>query len=193
MHHQSSQYYDNASYSLPPMNGQQEYPHAAYAAHPPPQYATQTWSGSDNSQQSYTTWATHPPVSSSPSVSSIRSSSYQSQPPQESQQAQHQWSSQPPVSAYMEPNGNPGYFPTGTQYATTPTIGTPATEQPPAASAEDIVPAARTGRRSAKDQFGGNRSVGNPPNGVMKCSSCKVTQSPEWRKGPSGKKDLCNA
>lgn len=29
--------------------------------------------------------------------------------------------------------------------------------------------------------------------GVPRCSSCKVTQSPEWRKGPSGKKDLCNA
>jgi hypothetical protein len=32
-----------------------------------------------------------------------------------------------------------------------------------------------------------------PPVGIQKCSSCKVTQSPEWRKGPSGKKDLCNA
>jgi len=29
--------------------------------------------------------------------------------------------------------------------------------------------------------------------GILKCSSCKTTQSPEWRKGPSGKKELCNA
>lgn len=29
--------------------------------------------------------------------------------------------------------------------------------------------------------------------GVLKCSSCKATSSPEWRKGPSGKKELCNA
>ncbi|KAI0090163.1 hypothetical protein BDY19DRAFT_938792 [Irpex rosettiformis] len=196
MHHQSSsQYYDNPAYSLPPMSGQQEYPHAAYAAHPAaPQYAPQSWSGSDNSQQSYTQWNTqHTGVSSSPSVSSIRSSSYQpQQDSQQPQQAQHQWSSQPPVSAYMDPNSASGYFPTGT-YATTPSVGTPATEQPPAAPAEDVVPAARTGRRAAKDQLGGNRNVGNPPNGIMKCSSCKVTQSPEWRKGPSGKKDLCNA
>ncbi|KAH8117744.1 hypothetical protein DFH11DRAFT_1850561 [Phellopilus nigrolimitatus] len=29
--------------------------------------------------------------------------------------------------------------------------------------------------------------------GVVRCSSCQTTHSPEWRKGPSGKKDLCNA
>ncbi|KAG6900678.1 hypothetical protein C0993_004987 [Termitomyces sp. T159_Od127] len=39
----------------------------------------------------------------------------------------------------------------------------------------------------------GGRTPGNRPNGVLKCSSCKVTSSPEWRKGPSGKKELCNA
>ncbi|KAL4064525.1 hypothetical protein J3A83DRAFT_4101177 [Scleroderma citrinum] len=33
----------------------------------------------------------------------------------------------------------------------------------------------------------------NRPIGVSKCTSCKVTTSPEWRKGPSGKKELCNA
>ncbi|VDB88418.1 unnamed protein product [Peniophora sp. CBMAI 1063] len=37
------------------------------------------------------------------------------------------------------------------------------------------------------------RNAGLPPAGVPRCSSCKVTHSPEWRKGPSGKKDLCNA
>ncbi|KZV62911.1 hypothetical protein PENSPDRAFT_657764 [Peniophora sp. CONT] len=37
------------------------------------------------------------------------------------------------------------------------------------------------------------RNAGLPPAGVQRCSSCKVTHSPEWRKGPSGKKDLCNA
>ena len=37
------------------------------------------------------------------------------------------------------------------------------------------------------------RNAGNPPAGVMRCASCKVTQSPEWRKGPNGKKELCNA
>lgn len=33
----------------------------------------------------------------------------------------------------------------------------------------------------------------NRPAGIVMCSSCKTTNSPEWRKGPSGKKELCNA
>lgn len=39
----------------------------------------------------------------------------------------------------------------------------------------------------------GVRVAGNPPPGVSRCISCKTTVSPEWRKGPSGKKELCNA
>ncbi|EIW83978.1 hypothetical protein CONPUDRAFT_163228 [Coniophora puteana RWD-64-598 SS2] len=35
--------------------------------------------------------------------------------------------------------------------------------------------------------------MNNRPVGVLQCTSCKATQSPEWRKGPSGKKELCNA
>ncbi|KIM52702.1 hypothetical protein SCLCIDRAFT_1223514, partial [Scleroderma citrinum Foug A] len=34
--------------------------------------------------------------------------------------------------------------------------------------------------------------TGNRPVGVSRCTSCKVTTSPEWRKGHSGKKELCN-
>ncbi|KAF8518198.1 hypothetical protein JB92DRAFT_2903838 [Gautieria morchelliformis] len=34
---------------------------------------------------------------------------------------------------------------------------------------------------------------GNPPVGVTRCAACRSTSSPEWRKGPSGRKDLCNA
>ncbi|CAE6425817.1 unnamed protein product [Rhizoctonia solani] len=37
------------------------------------------------------------------------------------------------------------------------------------------------------------RAGGAPPSGILRCSSCKSETSPEWRKGPSGKKDLCNA
>lgn len=37
------------------------------------------------------------------------------------------------------------------------------------------------------------RAEGKPPPGVANCSSCSTTVSPEWRKGPSGKKELCNA
>ncbi|KXN91737.1 Protein GAT2 [Leucoagaricus sp. SymC.cos] len=37
------------------------------------------------------------------------------------------------------------------------------------------------------------RGSGNRPSGILECSSCSATSSPEWRKGPSGKKELCNA
>ncbi|KAL5526027.1 hypothetical protein ACEPAG_7365 [Sanghuangporus baumii] len=37
------------------------------------------------------------------------------------------------------------------------------------------------------------RSQGTPPTGVNGCAHCQIKHSPEWRKGPSGKKDLCNA
>ena len=35
--------------------------------------------------------------------------------------------------------------------------------------------------------------TGNCPVSVSRCTSCKVTMSPEWRKGLSSKKELCNA
>ena len=66
----------------------------------------------------------------------------------------------------------------------------------PPSPGSDVVPASRIPRRGAsnRDSYGnGGRSSGNPPVGVNRCASCKVTHSPEWRKGPSGKKDLCNA
>jgi len=39
----------------------------------------------------------------------------------------------------------------------------------------------------------GGRGPGTRPVGLSDCSSCGATSSPEWRKGPSGKKELCNA
>ena len=63
-------------------------------------------------------------------------------------------------------------------------------------AADDVVPASSRAstRRTQKDSFvSTGRGTGNPPVGVPKCSSCGVTHSPEWRKGPTGKKDLCNA
>jgi hypothetical protein len=37
------------------------------------------------------------------------------------------------------------------------------------------------------------RNEGKPPKGVTECASCGLKESPEWRKGESGLKDLCNA
>ena len=63
----------------------------------------------------------------------------------------------------------------------------------------EAVPPPRGSRRSTppgsvrEHSTASGRASGNPPAGILRCSSCKVTTSPEWRKGPSGKKDLCNA
>ena len=32
-----------------------------------------------------------------------------------------------------------------------------------------------------------------PAREIMRCAECKVMHTPLWRKGPSGKKELCNA
>ncbi|KAL1747148.1 hypothetical protein HDZ31DRAFT_32602 [Schizophyllum fasciatum] len=76
---------------------------------------------------------------------------------------------------------------------------------PPAADAEgrpmspgDEVPPPKRrvspGQARESSASRSNSSAGvNRPVGVIKCSSCKTTSSPEWRKGPSGKKELCNA
>lgn len=132
-------------------------------------------------------------MASSPSVSSMRSSTYgpAQHPPQ---QQQHHWSSNPP--SYMDSNGAYPFPPAGVQYHSASPAQTPVHDGSPAPQ-EDVVPASSraTSRRAAKESFtnGGTRGLGNPPVGVPKCSSCNVTHSPEWRKGPSGKKDLCNA
>lgn len=39
----------------------------------------------------------------------------------------------------------------------------------------------------------GSKANGNPPSGVTKCVSCGTENSPEWRKGEGGVKNLCNA
>ncbi|KAF7965888.1 hypothetical protein HWV62_41008 [Athelia sp. TMB] len=74
---------------------------------------------------------------------------------------------------------------------------------PASATASDLVPPSRrraspqnsnvgTAKDSASASSKGRAPVPMPA-GVQRCTSCKTTQSPEWRKGPSGKKELCNA
>ncbi|KAG6374487.1 hypothetical protein JVT61DRAFT_4530 [Boletus reticuloceps] len=59
-------------------------------------------------------------------------------------------------------------------------------------SSQDVVPPPRhrVSPGSTREPVG--RSS-NRPVGILRCTSCKATSSPEWRKGPSGKKELCNA
>lgn len=184
--HPSSYYEPGGSYALPPLTS------TSYNTSYPPQhaqtasYAPQHWSQGGEQPSSYNQWNSPSPGHSAsplpPAVSNLRSGSY---PPQPSQQ----W--QAPSPSYMEA-GNGFDRSTSPHYSYSPTAGSNGGASP----SSDIVPPAR--RRispgSAKDQYNsGSRSAGNRPMGVLKCSSCKATSSPEWRKGPSGKKELCNA
>jgi hypothetical protein len=145
------------------------------------------------------TWSTSPsPSSTTPS--------YISGPPNSNQQ-----------STFERPPSSHGY---NTTYATLPAGGSssnggsasaalPAVASPSA----DVIPPSRrrvtpnsardrepgAGRGHGPGSAGSSRGNSTPASGVskqtgiLKCSSCKTTQSPEWRKGPSGKKELCNA
>ena len=67
-------------------------------------------------------------------------------------------------------------------------LGTMETVPPPSGSRSYSFPG------SLGEHFVGNdRALGSLPVGISRCSSCKATTSPEWKMGPSGKKDLCNA
>ncbi|KAI0330225.1 hypothetical protein GY45DRAFT_1323948 [Cubamyces sp. BRFM 1775] len=198
---QGPQYYDphqqnlSSSHlsSIPPYNYSPQPPQPPMSSSYPPN----SWVPMEptDSQGQYGQWAPSSLPNGAP-VSSMRSSSYSAPPPPAP--PQHHWSSQPP--SYLEggspvsPSVGPSApSPTSMQF---PAAGPPEHEeqQPPPSPPADVVPPPRSGRRGSKDQYSsGGRTSGNPPIGVTKCVSCKVTHSPEWRKGPSGKKELCNA
>ncbi|KAJ7170624.1 hypothetical protein C8R43DRAFT_980267 [Mycena crocata] len=186
-------YYEqqNPSYALPPLSAPSgPYNYLAQSAQPsaqtaPAPYSPPRWSQPQGEQPSGTYGGQWPP--SSPqghSTSNLRSGSY---PPPQGQQ----WPSQPP--SYTETSNTNG--PTF-QRPLSPTYGYASAPDEAASPAADVVPPPR--RRvspgSARELGGsGGRSGGTRPMGVLQCSSCKATTSPEWRKGPSGKKELCNA
>ncbi|KAJ3815134.1 hypothetical protein EV368DRAFT_79023 [Lentinula lateritia] len=75
-----------------------------------------------------------------------------------------------------------------------PTSATSSTADLVPPSRRRISPSLSPEHRGSNGPTGGpQRTHGNRPTGLIKCSSCKTTTSPEWRKGPSGKKELCNA
>lgn len=185
---QTQAYYDqNNSYGVPPLSAApSSAPYNAYIPQPPSQQVSAPYSPSRWTQQG----EIDPSRSNSPltplslSVSNLRSASY---PPPQGQQ----WPSQP--SLHMDGSGNSAAHPMSPNYPYAGSGGGGGRDSP----SSDIVPPPR--RRvspgsSSRDAYPpGGRSGGNRPVGVLKCSSCKATTSPEWRKGPSGKKELCNA
>ncbi|KAG5354096.1 hypothetical protein C0989_007456 [Termitomyces sp. Mn162] len=163
-----SSYYD-PPYALPPL-------------YPPYSYPPQRWSASSSDYQQQWGSASPSPVSSA--VSNLRAGSYP-----------------PPPFAPGGPQGTPLFdLPPrpASPYSNSYSPGAASDRSLPADDA--LVPPSRRRTSPAAqggDGYGnvipGGRNAGNRPNGVLKCSSCKVTTSPEWRKGPSGKKELCNA
>ncbi|TFK40313.1 hypothetical protein BDQ12DRAFT_628218 [Crucibulum laeve] len=170
---QNQPYYDQqpAVYGLPPLSPQSTYTNAymAQQASLQGQYSPQRWS------QQGSEWY-------SPTGATVHSLSAP------------QW--QATGSSYLDvtaPSAQPAYNrPLSPSYAYSPTTGDTTGTSPTA----NVVPPPR--RRvspgATKDYGGGGgRTASNRPTGVLKCSSCKATTSPEWRKGPTGKKELCNA
>ncbi|KAJ7034999.1 hypothetical protein C8F04DRAFT_1221274 [Mycena alexandri] len=148
-------------------------------------YSPSRWSQPQGEQPSGAygaQWAGSAPQAHS--TSNLRSGSY---PPPQGQQ----WPSQPPT--YIETTNTNG--PTF-QRPLSPAYGYNSPSDDATSPATDVVPPPR--RRvspgSARESgASGGRSGGTRPMGVLQCSSCKAKTSPEWRKGPSGKKELCNA
>jgi hypothetical protein len=174
---QQNQYYDQPGneYPAPPPYPTSASPyHNSHHPHSHPPYPSQHWpEGADPVPASLST----PP----PSSNTMRSSSYPAQQQWPNQQ-QYMDSSQAfqrpstPEYGYNAGSGNEG----GSPSANSDVV------PPPRRRVSPPIPG------TTRETHGG-RGSGNRPIGIQKCTSCKATQSPEWRKGPSGKKELCNA
>ncbi|KAF8639423.1 hypothetical protein AX17_001513 [Amanita inopinata Kibby_2008] len=186
------QYYEqSASFPLSPLASPQTTYNGNYMPQSqayPTSYPSQRWSTAvAESQSMYHQWESPAHTSSPlpPTVSNIRSGMYPTH--------LQQW--QAPPASYLEASTESQqafHRPPSPNYSYTPVSGSGTTTAP----STDVVPPPR--RRvspgSTRDQYSTTgRAASNRPMGILRCTSCKATQSPEWRKGPSGKKELCNA
>ncbi|KIJ67065.1 hypothetical protein HYDPIDRAFT_109065 [Hydnomerulius pinastri MD-312] len=188
-HHTQHPYDISASsYTLPPVNAPApSYSH--FSGSLPSQYSSQSWSSNleSSSLSNYNRW----PASSSPTNAMgplsanaclVRESPYGTQP-----------SGRPSESpSYGEMRGpQHGYQPTPSPDVEYDRHGTdgPGLSIP----VPDVVPPPRNRISPGSTRESLNSRGSNRPVGIVRCSSCKATSSPEWRKGPTGKKELCNA
>lgn len=75
-------------------------------------------------------------------------------------------------------------------------LAPPTVTNPPVATSVSNNTGGRAGGKRGGGSSGlvnGGRVSGNPPAGVTHCAFCGTTTSPEWRKGVTGIKNLCNA
>ncbi|EAU85490.2 hypothetical protein CC1G_06391 [Coprinopsis cinerea okayama7 len=175
-----SSYYDQSSpYPVPPLSSQDNYAKA---------YMSQAGQGTQAPYPPPQRWSQAMP----PPMNNMRSNSYISPTQDQSNAAWQQ--APPPQPTYLDTVSSqaPSFNrPLSPSYTYSPTTPSSANTSP----TSDIVPPPR--RRisptAGKEFSGPTRTASNRPAGILKCSSCKATSSPEWRKGPSGKKELCNA
>ncbi|KAH7884509.1 hypothetical protein F5I97DRAFT_1463145 [Phlebopus sp. FC_14] len=172
------------SYTLPPVAA----PTSSYVGGslPSSQYSSQSWSGHSeaSSLSHYNRWQT----SGSPThtLSSLSTSCpmrehYASQTPGRPSESPSYGDMRGAHNGYQHtPSPDVTYDRRGADVSSLPT------------SATDPVPPPRHRVSPGSVREPLNRSS-NRPVGVPRCSSCKATSSPEWRKGPSGRKELCNA
>lgn len=212
-HPTGTPYYDQPPY--PPLTPAY---HQGYFTHPPPPpaYSPSRWSQTPQNyhptqppsghHQWSTPSPTHPvsplPPSLAPSSSPMSSSHLRSATYSNSSAPGPPW--QASAGGYEVYRGpSPGYaqYPHTSRINVTSNPNSSMISGTSSLSIEDVVPppkrrvspgSARVGDQYSTTASTGGRS-GNRPNGVLECSSCGATASPEWRKGPSGKKELCNA
>ncbi|OAX41181.1 hypothetical protein K503DRAFT_686000 [Rhizopogon vinicolor AM-OR11-026] len=174
-----------SSYTLPPVSNSMPQSYGQYTSSLPSQYSHSPWgsySEPSSSLSQFNRWPTESPAQSMTSLPSnsctIRETSY---------------SRPSPSPIYGESRASfSGYQPTPSpevDYSVKSGFDTGILPGPPS----ELVPPPkhRVSPGTHRDSLA--RSTNNRPVGVLKCSSCKATSSPEWRKGPSGRKELCNA
>jgi hypothetical protein len=86
------------------------------------------------------------------------------------------------------------YADPATAYAFPEVAQTPDRQSPLPLPVQDIMrPPAKARRTSPSGSIREHKGSIQPPAGIAECFSCGTRSSPEWRRGASGKKDLCNA
>ncbi|EKM78736.1 hypothetical protein AGABI1DRAFT_29371, partial [Agaricus bisporus var. burnettii JB137-S8] len=173
-------YYDSStSYSLNPTYNQGYLAHQSIPiSRSPPTYPSSRWPQTHQNQN----YSTTQPLPTQQHWTPSPTHTITSLPP-------HTHTSQ----SMSNNNNRPG------PYSNTLTSG-PSWQAPPGGY-EDVVPPPKRRISPGSVKGGGQynpatssgRGTGNRPSGILECSSCGATASPEWRKGPSGKKELCNA
>ena len=196
-HPQQQQYYEQTNFLPPPLMSSQTAYNGNYVPQTQnlPASSTQRWSGNvAEAQGVYHQWesSAHAPPHVS-TVSNLQSGPY---PPY-----LHPW--QAPCPSYVDASSSSQagfYRPISPSYSYSAKGGS---GSDPGLSADP--PRRRASPGSTRDHYstmGGAASSRSM--GVLRCSSCgsrrpigcsscKATQSPEWRRGPNGKKELCNA